>query len=59
MELIFCDVCGRLMLDGYIVYGGAEYYCSKKCLLTVYTEEEYQEMYDEDDAFWTEWDEDE
>ena len=52
-----CNVCGKEMASGYIVADGDEYYCSDECLHTVYTAEEYAELYESDVAFWTEWEE--
>ena len=53
----FCSVCGKPITSGYVVNDGEEYFCSKSCLHRVYTEEEYNEMYSEGYAFWTEWEE--
>ena len=59
-----CSICGEEMSsgyyveDGYLNENGAEYYCSDECLYSVYTEEEYQEMYEEGQAYYTEWEED-
>ena len=56
-----CDKCGNGMDDGYVVYGGEEYYCSPECLHQVYTPKQWQEMYDEseeqggNDNYWTQW----
>jgi hypothetical protein len=56
-----CDKCGNGMNDGYVVYGGDEYYCSPKCLHEVYSPKEWQEMYDDseenggNDNYWTQW----
>ena len=51
-----CDLCGKPMLDGFCIRDGMEYFCSDECLHKVYTEEEYQELYDSDQAYWTTWD---
>jgi hypothetical protein len=56
-----CDKCGDGMNDGYLVYGGDEYYCSAECLHQVYTPKEWKEMYEEseenggNDNYWTQW----
>lgn len=52
-----CSVCGALVCSGYFVEAefSYEYYCSEQCLHEKYTEEEYNEMYEEDTAFWTDW----
>lgn len=49
-----CDVCGKKMYEGYLI-DGEEHYCSDECLHKVYTADEYNEMYDEDIGFWTNW----
>lgn len=50
-----CNVCGAIMLAGFCVDDGNEYYCSGECLHKVYSEEEYLAMYDDDIAYYTEW----
>lgn len=50
-----CSVCDKPMREGYVVNDGEEYYCSKDCLHTKYTEEEYSQMCDNDTAYWTTW----
>lgn len=50
-----CDECGTKMDKGYCIGDGDEYYCSDTCLYKNYTEKEYQEMYDNDNAYYTEW----
>lgn len=52
-----CNKCGKEMYDGFCVVGGFrnEYYCSKECLCKDYKWEEYLDMYDADEAYWTEW----
>lgn len=54
-EMRTCDICGKPMLDGFCIRDGMEYFCSDECLRKVYTEEEYQELYDSDQAYWTTW----
>lgn len=49
-----CNVCGKRMVDGFVIYD-SEYYCSDECLATVYSNEEYNKIYDEGDGYWTEW----
>lgn len=53
----YCDECGELMWDGYCIENGMEYYCSDECLHKHYTEEEWDEMYDEGngDSYYTDW----
>lgn len=52
-----CDICGKPMKSGYVIGGGLEYYCSDKCLHKIYTEKEWNDLYDEgnSDSYWTEW----
>ncbi len=38
----------------YVINDGEEYYC-ENCLSKKYTKEEYNEMYENDEAYWTEW----
>lgn len=50
-----CSDCGGVMIDGYVVDGGCEYYC-EECLDKHYTTEEWIKMCDEDeDTYWTQW----
>lgn len=63
-----CTCCGGGMNQGFVIGGGAEYYCSDDCLNQHYTPEEWKEMTAEeeeddygfslgsDDNYWTEWD---
>lgn len=56
-DIRICDECGHLMASGYIV-NGDEYYCSDECLHKHYSDEEYNELYDNgnsDDTYWTNW----
>ncbi len=39
-----CSECGRPVFEGYIVWDGAEYYCSDECLHKHYTSEQWKEM---------------
>lgn len=51
-----CDECGAVMTDGFVVDGGAEYYCDEDCLHQHYSEEEWIEMCENDeDTYWTQW----
>lgn len=51
-----CDECGKEMWDGYCIGAGIEYYCSDECLHKHYTQEEWEEMYEDDgDNYYTEW----
>ena len=52
-----CSECGSVMVEGFVIGGGDEYYCSEECLHKHYTQEEYLKMYEEndDDNYWTQW----
>ena len=50
-----CNVCGCEMFSGFCVRDGEEYYCSSKCLDTVYSEDEYLDMFLDDEIYYTEW----
>lgn len=57
-DLRICNECGKIMKQGYCIDGGVEYYCSDECLHKHYTEEEWNEMYEDGgDSYWTEWEE--
>ena len=55
-----CNACGKGMNEGYCIEGGIEYYCSKECLNTEISDEEFAELYadGEGDSYWTDWSED-
>ena len=50
-----CDICGKPMIDGYCVGDGEQYYCSSECLAKVFTEYEWEQAYNEDWGYYTEW----
>lgn len=52
-----CSECGKHMNSGYCIENGLEYYCSDECLHKNYTDEEYEQLYDNGngDSYWTEW----
>lgn len=52
-----CSDCGKIMNAGYCINHGEEYYCSDECLHKHYTNEEFNEMYDDGngDSYYTEW----
>lgn len=47
-----CNVCQSEIQEGFLVEYD-EHYCEVKCLESVYTPEEYLEMYENEQAFWT------
>jgi hypothetical protein len=55
-----CTACGKGMNEGYCIEGGIEYYCSKVCLNTEISDEEWDKLYadGEGDSYWTDWSED-
>lgn len=52
-----CNICNKIMSEGYCISGGEEYYCSDDCLHEKYTEAQWSELYDEgnSDSYWTTW----
>ena len=54
-EQRICTACGKVLASGYCINDGEDYYCSDKCLLTRYSEEVYRDLYQQDSAYWTEW----
>ncbi|MCQ2543669.1 MAG: hypothetical protein MJ126_05860 [Lachnospiraceae bacterium] len=50
-----CTCCGSHMIQGYCIYDGLEYYCSDDCLHSAFTDKEYDELCQSDEAYWTEW----
>ena len=55
-----CKICGKVnFTTGYCIDDGLYYYCSDNCLFMDFTEEEYLQAYDEDWAYYTEWEDDE
>lgn len=52
-----CTECGCKMESGYVIRDGEEYFCSDDCLWAWYSEEEYEELCENDEAYWTMWEE--
>ena len=50
-----CTECHKEMIDGYCIGDGHAYYCSDECLHKNISDEEYVEMYENGDAYWTTW----
>lgn len=50
-----CSECKKEMVEGYVINGGGEYYCSDKCLHKHYTQEHYKELVEDGDTYWTSW----
>ncbi len=64
MKERICSECGRPVFEGFIVFGGQEYYCSEGCLNRHYSPEQWAEMckgpegkedVGNDECYWTEW----
>ena len=55
--LRICDICHRPMIEGYCMDDGMAHYCSDECLHCVYSDEEFQAMYDggEGNSYWGVW----
>ena len=54
-DVRICSECGSAMIEGYVIDDGSEYYCSDACLNKHYSMDEYMEMYNNDEAYWTQW----
>ena len=51
-----CSECGKLMREGYCADMGVAYYCSKDCLQSDFTDEEWaEECESNDQSYYTEW----
>lgn len=54
-DVRICTNCGEVMSSGYVINDGEEYFCSDDCLYGYYSDQEYQELCENDLAYWTEW----
>ena len=52
-----CTVCNEVMYEGFVLNDGTDYFCSEECLTKEITWEEYLEMVNVGEAYWTEWEE--
>lgn len=52
-----CSACDGVMVEGYLIEDGLEYYCSDECLKTEMTMEEYLELYNggHGNSYFTNW----
>ena len=50
-----CTNCEKLIDSGYVINDGEEYFCDDECLHAWYSEKEYDELCQQDLAYWTEW----
>lgn len=48
-----CTNCNKEMTE-YVIADGMQYYCSDECLHEEFTEKEYKELYEQGQAYWTE-----
>ncbi|MGL5352965.1 MAG: hypothetical protein ACRDA5_06535 [Clostridium sp.] len=57
LDVRVCTSCVSLMVEGYVIDGGVDYYCSDKCLEFDMTLEEFNEAYGdgETETYFTEW----
>lgn len=51
-----CDICKCTIHEGESVFivDDCEYFCGERCLTRRYSEKDYNEMYENDVAYWTE-----
>lgn len=52
-----CTECGERFTEGYCIENGLEYYCGDECLHKHYSDDEYNELYDDGngDSYYTTW----
>lgn len=57
LEVRVCTSCLKIMIEGYVIDGGMDYYCSDKCLEYDMTLEEFEQAYGDGDTetYYTEW----
>lgn len=53
-EVHICSECGKEISEGYCIADTA-YYCSDKCLHANVSVEDYVEMYNNNNAYYSEW----
>lgn len=53
-----CGECKKGMNQGFVIGDGDEYYCSEECLHKHYSPKEWNQMYNQDEGYWTEWEPD-
>lgn len=54
-----CTECHKIITSGFMIHDGDEYYCSTTCLRCNYTPNEWREMYESEQGYWTDWEDDE
>ncbi len=50
-----CDICGKVMDEGYCIADGAHYYCSDECMNADISADEYDDLFEAGEACWTAW----
>lgn len=50
-----CTNCHIPIVEGYCIHDGEEYFCSDDCLHGWYSTEEYEELCEQDEGYWTQW----
>lgn len=51
-----CDECGAFLMEGFYLETEGLYLCSEECMEKAgISQEEYEELYENDVAYWTEW----
>ena len=48
-----CKKCEKDMFEGYVLDDGTDYFCSRSCLEEEITWEDYVEMNENGEAYWT------
>lgn len=54
-EKHICSECKEEMDEGYCIEDGAAYYCSASCLYKNFTRDEYMDLYESGNAYYTDW----
>ena len=52
-----CSECGKVMVEGYCIDNGMDYYCSDECLHKHMSQDEFDALYNDGrgDSYWTSW----
>jgi hypothetical protein len=50
-----CSECHKIITQGYVLHDGEKYYCSNYCLYQNFTPNEWQEIYESEQGYYTEW----
>lgn len=49
-----CSSCGKPMTEGFVI-NEDRYYCSQNCLDKNFTKEEFDSLFEDGFAYWTDW----